>query len=368
MILKKSILLIICIVVGYFATAQVGIGTVLPHPSSALDLFSLSKGLLIPRLSLTNDLSNPNPVSNPAIGLLVFNLGGQSPLGFYYWSGTSWVRWSHGASEHVVSTGPSTDKAVARFYGTDGRMIQNSGVLISDEGDISGLNHTTTNAIRITNNPVDGFQLVSSPSGEGSWQAAPPVDVSRNDTMVLTNATVLNFNAGINVQSIEENEAKVTFFKRNVAQSIIQLSSPDSINLNTTEPVVIEWKTSHYKDEAMFIHSTESQPGKVFVRANGIYEVNFMIAAINYTTARQTIRLKLRKNSNEEIIYTTSYAFVYQNTAGELNQNSHSCSSFLVQLNENDYVEVISQQVFGSGTMKLKPFENSFFIQLVRKL
>jgi hypothetical protein len=49
--------------------AQVGIGTAIPDASSALDISSNSKGLLMPRLST----AQRNAISLPATGLMIFN-------------------------------------------------------------------------------------------------------------------------------------------------------------------------------------------------------------------------------------------------------------------------------------------------------
>ncbi|WP_223606152.1 hypothetical protein [Chryseobacterium sp. OSA05B] len=48
-------------------TAQVGINTSSPNPSSALDVTSTSKGVLLPRIS------NLSLVTNPATGLVIFD-------------------------------------------------------------------------------------------------------------------------------------------------------------------------------------------------------------------------------------------------------------------------------------------------------
>lgn len=66
-----------------------------PDASALLDIKSSDKGILLPRISLT-DITNPSPVTSPATGLLVYNtnpsvLGG-SGTGFYYWDGSQWVK------------------------------------------------------------------------------------------------------------------------------------------------------------------------------------------------------------------------------------------------------------------------------------
>lgn len=52
--------------------AQLGIGTTQPHPSAILHIQSSNKGLLLPRLNLSNRMDNTT-IPNPANGLLVYN-------------------------------------------------------------------------------------------------------------------------------------------------------------------------------------------------------------------------------------------------------------------------------------------------------
>jgi len=60
-----------------------------PHESAMLDIESSSKGILIPRVSL-DDVFTPDPVTNPAEGVMIYNATGDAPHGFYYWNGTFW--------------------------------------------------------------------------------------------------------------------------------------------------------------------------------------------------------------------------------------------------------------------------------------
>jgi hypothetical protein len=68
------------------AFAQIGIGTKTPAPSAALEVTSNgnNKGILIPRVSATQK----DAIVTPAEGLLVYQT--TAPIGFYYYSGTSW--------------------------------------------------------------------------------------------------------------------------------------------------------------------------------------------------------------------------------------------------------------------------------------
>ena len=63
--------------------AQVGIGTSTPDPSSALDLTSTTKGILIPRLTT----SERDLIANPATGLLIFN---STSNRFEFFTGAIW--------------------------------------------------------------------------------------------------------------------------------------------------------------------------------------------------------------------------------------------------------------------------------------
>src|SRR4051812_19315657 len=79
--------------------AQVGIGTTTPNPSAMLDVTSTSKGLLVPRVSLTGTADNTT-VSSPQSPLLVYNTAaagsGTTAVvpGFYYWNGSVWTNLS----------------------------------------------------------------------------------------------------------------------------------------------------------------------------------------------------------------------------------------------------------------------------------
>lgn len=74
---------------------NVGIGTATPNASAKLHIVDANRGLLIPNVSLSN-IASAAPVTAPATGLLVFNTNlfvtGGNGTGFYYWSGTQWLK------------------------------------------------------------------------------------------------------------------------------------------------------------------------------------------------------------------------------------------------------------------------------------
>ena len=71
--MKKSVLLaflLLTIVTNAISQNNVGIGILMPDPSSALDVSSTNKGVLIPRMTTNQrDL-----ISTPANGLMIYNV------------------------------------------------------------------------------------------------------------------------------------------------------------------------------------------------------------------------------------------------------------------------------------------------------
>ena len=67
------------------STGSAGIGTTSPNASSVLEMKSTTKGVLVPRMTLTQR----NAIASPATGLLIYQTN--STPGFYYYSGSAWT-------------------------------------------------------------------------------------------------------------------------------------------------------------------------------------------------------------------------------------------------------------------------------------
>ena len=84
---------------------------------------------------------NKQPIADGA-GYIYYN----SRLKKYFVSrGAGANAWSPIGSGDVVSPGTSTDNAIARFNGTSGTSIENSGVLIDDSNNITGVGNINVN-------------------------------------------------------------------------------------------------------------------------------------------------------------------------------------------------------------------------------
>ena len=93
--------------------SQVGIGNTDPHPSALLDIRDSNgntRGILIPKVDLTADLTSITPIEvTPDDGLLVYNIGTNIEKGFYFWRNGRWNE-------------ISTNKNLNNFYSADGSL------------------------------------------------------------------------------------------------------------------------------------------------------------------------------------------------------------------------------------------------------
>lgn len=71
---------------SFYSYSQVGIGTTNPDNSAKLEVYATDKGILIPRLTVSQRIA----ITNPAEGLLVYQTN--DIKGFYYFDGSNWIR------------------------------------------------------------------------------------------------------------------------------------------------------------------------------------------------------------------------------------------------------------------------------------
>lgn len=116
------------ILVSFFASSQtqpegVSIKTTAgaPHASAMLDVESTTKGLLIPRVALTNTSSSAPVATTPATALLVWNTATNSSVtpGFYFWEG-GWKKLASNVTElwKIDPNTPGGNPGIMRNGGT----------------------------------------------------------------------------------------------------------------------------------------------------------------------------------------------------------------------------------------------------------
>lgn len=103
---------------GVNTTRTVGINVT--SPEAALDIRSSDNGLLIPRVGLLVGSANALPLTSPTTSEIIYNtnLVGDVTPGFYFWNGSSWVRFSTGTATGWLTTGNAGLNAATNFIGT----------------------------------------------------------------------------------------------------------------------------------------------------------------------------------------------------------------------------------------------------------
>ncbi|MDA3943234.1 MAG: hypothetical protein PF694_06800 [Bacteroidetes bacterium] len=360
---KAVILLMLFQCPGVLLMAQVGIQTDTPDQSAMLEIVSPNKGLLVPRVSLTASLTNPSPVTSPAVGLLVFNNGSLQEEGFYYWTGTTWKMLKPAGQSDVVGPASSTDEAIVRFDGTTGKLLQNSTILLDDAGNVSGVNNIEVQQFIMPTNAIADHVLTSDANGNATWQDATPLDIEEDNIVVAPNVSTLNFEGSVNVTNAGNDVAAISVGTALSEEQVIQVGSTSSFDINTDPAVAIPWNIEMFKDGTSFIHSNSTNPTRIQVLASGTYEINYMFSLVNTTNQRKTLRSRIRVNGTTYIDRSACYAFTYSSSDDKATLVS---SSFLLDLNVNDYVEILVNRQTNIGAVNLVPNENLLFVRIMR--
>ncbi|MFP4470790.1 MAG: hypothetical protein ACLFPE_08905 [Bacteroidales bacterium] len=362
----RKLTIIVCLILlyGHRSDAQVGIQTDNPDPSAALEIVSGDKGLLIPRITLTGDLSSPDPVAAPATGLLIYNTGANQETGFYYWSGAGWVMLKTYEETEMHGPGSSTDNAIARFDGVEGNLLQNSSVILDDAGNITGVNHLTTSGFTMPAGAGDGKVLGSDVAGNASWVDAVLPDIEDEDILITENVHTLNFKGAVDVQDDGGNQASVVVTESINEEQVVQVSTSRSIDLNVFgAPVAILWNIEHFKDSQTFQHHNSINSSRITVLKNGTYEVNYMFSFDNTNNKRKTLQSRIRINGTDFIDGSSTYGFIYSKDDDKASLVS---SSFLVNLSAGDYIEVVVNGRTNEGIVNLIAFENLLYVRVMR--
>lgn len=187
----KKILFLFLISGSVFA--QTGIGTSTPNASAKLDITSSNKGFLPPRVALTSTsvfapvtgLSGSTALASAA-GLLVYNTTSNVEVspGFYYWSGTAWIRLTIPSDNAANVTG--TVAVANGGTGTTTGSITGSGALTFSAGG--------TNQNIILNPSGTGYTLLNNSVGLGTNTPVDRLDV--RSAMSLNEIKFRNLDGG----------------------------------------------------------------------------------------------------------------------------------------------------------------------------
>lgn len=202
--------LIFIIVFCKLSYSQVGINTSSPNLSSMLDITSLDKGLLIPRISLTST-NSASPIISPAVSLLVYNTATSGAgitsvyPGYYYWDGAQWLKINTGSSSSNFwnLSGNSGLDAAINYIGTndntDIRFKRNN-----KYSGIIGINNTSLGYYSldplintgVNNTSIGSYNLFSNTTGHRN------TSIGAN---VMSNNTSGSFNVAFGVSNMNNN-------------------------------------------------------------------------------------------------------------------------------------------------------------------
>lgn len=221
--MKKSNRLLICSFIclaSFVAKAQVGIGITNPNASAQLEVNSITKGLLVPRMTYSQRVA----ISAPATGLLVYQTDAFFSYlpGFWYYNGTDWM--PMGYSTFYV-TSPSVTGGNAFFGSQAGTTssYQNSGFGYQTLTTNSGYQNTAFGYRGLYQNST-GYQntVLGSNAGYANMSGYQNTFLGYNanpSTSSLTNATAIGNGATVS------------------ANNTIQLGNTSVTNVNTSGTV-----------------------------------------------------------------------------------------------------------------------------------
>lgn len=152
--------LFILAVANTFAQNNIGIGTIAPDPNAILEVKSENKGLLIPRVSLS-DVHSPSPLNGFVAGMIVYNTAtfGSITPGYYGCDGSSWTRLSDEIGKWSFSGNANTNPP-SDFIGTTDALdvfIKRNGQwagMISENRTSLGLNALPPSRTGLYNNAL----------------------------------------------------------------------------------------------------------------------------------------------------------------------------------------------------------------------
>jgi hypothetical protein len=156
--MMKRLITLICIFSSTQLTAQTGIGTTTPHASAKLDITSVDKGFLPPRMTSSQRTNIPSP----AAGLMVYQTDGTS--GLYFYNGSAWIYIINSTTNIVSVANGGTGTTTGSITGTGALTFTAGGTNQNINLTPSGNGNVVTNSkVGIgTNSPGATLEIGSS--------------------------------------------------------------------------------------------------------------------------------------------------------------------------------------------------------------
>lgn len=200
--MKNRLLPLFVVLATFSARSQVGIGTKTPNSSAQLEITTVdlpeadrygksTKGILIPRVSLTSTLIYAPIVGDKAESLLVFNTktAGDVTPGYYFWLNNKWNRL---AVSGEAGSGTGKDGKVGLKEGTVPPGVKGTSTYPGDDINIytdtvSGIVYVQTSTGTWT--PINGKSGKDGISGGNGAPGKDGVTIPTDSTFYIDNST-----------------------------------------------------------------------------------------------------------------------------------------------------------------------------------
>ena len=172
---RLPFILVLLLFLAYTVRSQNNVGinddNSSPKASAMLDVYSTTKGLLIPRIALTLT-TTAAPVTTPEASLLIYNTStaGDVTPGYYYWNSTKWVRLTAGTDPGKIAN-IVTKSANATLLKTENLVLASGNITLTlpivtstDNGLEIVVKNVGTYTDLITVVPQSGKKIDSTPS------------------------------------------------------------------------------------------------------------------------------------------------------------------------------------------------------------
>ena len=375
----KKITLMMLMFITAFSYAQVGINTNTPDGSSALDIESTTRGILIPRLTEIQR----DAITTPATGLMIYQTNQIS--GFYFYDGASWTRIEgvagpqgpqgeqgiQGLQGTAGNTGPRGEQGIQGEIGPTGPIGPTGSQGVQGVAGVAGADGNDGNGITSTLNNNDGsFTLnfndgttftTSNLTGPQGEQGPSGETVASNNALITTSSEVSNLenlNDGDLVYNITNN---TLYIYRNPSMTLTEGTSLELFYNNTTSSTGSSGNKSYIisfqVSQRILLKRMKTAGDSYRFGTPYVYEDNndditdgLGTFLYRYLNTDETPDLTLVPNKTYRIIYF-GYSNNYSIQTSNINNYEYDSSLFL-NLETHESSDILS-----SGNVNQVPYE-----------
>ncbi len=222
-------------------------------------------------------------------------------------NGTGALSWSNvGGANDVSNPSISTDNAVARFDGATGLLIQNSGVIIDDSNNVTGISTLTVSGNMNVDSGTLYVDAANNRVGIGKTNPTVPLDVT--GTVKFGGSLDMTSNQIANVANPSSNQDAMTLVYGSTGRSIFGRFNPIYQNANATaandpQTMVTANANGIYSSNANY-NATQFLPATGYV-ASGTPFYFRTDATLNVTVSKN------RTNLASDIVLTTGQIAIF---------------------------------------------------------